>query len=598
MTQFPKKKNLPSSLFAEKIILAHIFLNPTSNVLIFEKLPLEAFYSDVNKLIYKISYLLYSKKKPINLITVSDELIELNLIEFIGGTETLFEISNQELMLEDLESYISILLDKYLRRSLFNTYWRINKLIYDQSYSIESILNILQKSISSISYSKPTLGLIPTSELLLETILELEKKTKQGGLSGVPSGFFDLDLLTGGFQTGDLIIIAGRPSMGKTALALNLAKNIGEMQIFPIAIFSLEMSRQQIMYRFIANESQISTIKLKSGKLNSKEWYRINKSISHLANMRIYIDDNLNNSLSEIKLKLIKLKNKSGNIGAIIIDYLQLMNETNSKETRSQELSKITRNLKILAKELQSPVIVLSQLSRNLESRYNKRPLLSDLRESGCISGKNKLYSINIDKFVTVESLNSIKKKHIFLSKKTKSLSLMTNYYKKIYRIGYKNIFKVKLFGDYRIELTSEHKLFTTKGWNKMNALKQNDSIAIFDKFNFTKTTLNKINKLTFTDIIFCIIKSIKYSSINLVYDLWFPYSKNFLCNSIIIHNSIEQDADVVLMLYREDYYAKQKKNHYISELILAKQRNGPTDSIKLIFDPKIVSFSNFVLFY
>ena len=142
MTQFPKKKNLPSSLFAEKIILAHIFLNPTSNVLIFEKLPLEAFYSDVNKLIYKISYLLYSKKKPINLITVSDELIELNLIEFIGGTETLFEISNQELMLEDLESYISILLDKYLRRSLFNTYWRINKLIYDQSYSIESILNI------------------------------------------------------------------------------------------------------------------------------------------------------------------------------------------------------------------------------------------------------------------------------------------------------------------------------------------------------------------------------------------------------------------------------------------------------------------------
>jgi replicative DNA helicase len=391
MTQFPKKKNLPSSLFAEKIILAHIFLNPTSNVLIFEKLPLEAFYSDVNKLIYKISYLLYSKKKPINLITVSDELIELNLIEFIGGTETLFEISNQELMLEDLESYISILLDKYLRRSLFNTYWRINKLIYDQSYSIESILNILQKSISSISYSKPTLGLIPTSELLLETILELEKKTKQGGLSGVPSGFFDLDLLTGGFQKGDLIIIAGRPSMGKTALALNLAKNIGEMQIFPIAIFSLEMSRQQIMYRFIANESQISTIKLKSGKLNSKEWYRINKSISHLANMRIYIDDNLNNSLSEIKLKLIKLKNKSGNIGAIIIDYLQLMNETNSKETRSQELSKITRNLKILAKELQSPVIVLSQLSRNLESRYNKRPLLSDLRESGCISGKNKL---------------------------------------------------------------------------------------------------------------------------------------------------------------------------------------------------------------
>lgn len=597
MNQFPETKNPPNNIFAETIILGHIFLNPTSNILIFEKLPLEAFYSDVNKLIYKISYLLYLKKKPINLITVSDELLSLNLLEFIGGTETLFQISNQELILEDLEIYISLLVDKYLRRSLFNTYSKINKLIYDQSYSIEFIIDTLQKSISSIPYSKPTLGLVPTSELLLETLVELEKKTKQGGSSGVASGFFDLDLLTGGFQKGDLIILAGRPSMGKTAFALNMAKNIAENQVFPVAIFSLEMSRQQIIYRFIANESQISTTKLKSGKINSKEWYRINTSISHLANLRIYIDDNLNNSLSEIKLKLVKLKHKNGNIGAIIIDYLQLIHETSSKETRNQELSKITRNLKIIAKELESPVVVLSQLSRNLESRYNKRPLLSDLRESGCISGNNKLYSITQDKFITVKSFNSRQKKHIFLSKRTNSLSLITNYSKKIYITGHKNLFRANLFGGYRIELTAEHKLFTIKGWNKMSVLKENDNIGLFDKFNFTKIFLNKITKLTFTDPIFCIVKSIKYQCSNLVYDLWFPYTKNFLCNNLIIHNSIEQDADIVLMLYREDYYGKQKKNNHISELILAKQRNGPTDSIKLIFDPKIVSFSNFVLF-
>jgi replicative DNA helicase len=386
--------------------------------------------------------------------------------------------------------------------------------------------------------------------------------------------------------------------MGKTALALNLAKNIAENQIFPVAIFSLEMSRQQIIYRFIASESQISSNKLKSGKINSKEWYRINRAISYLASMRIYIDDNLNNSLTEIKLKLMKLKNKTGNIGAIIIDYLQLLTDTSSKETRTQELSKITRNLKIVAKEIDSPLIVLSQLSRNLESRYNKRPLLSDLRESGCVSGTNKLYSVIEDKFFTVKTFHSMKRQQMFLTKRLKSLTLIGAYSKKILRTGVKNLFKITIFGEYDIELTAKHKLFTARGWNNVNVLKEHDAIAIFDKFNFTKSFLNKFNKLIFTDTIFCIIKSIKYLHTSLVYDLWFPSTKNFICNNIIVHNSIEQDADLVLMLYREDYYGKQKKNICVSELIIAKQRNGPIDSINLIFDPKIVGFSSVISFY
>jgi replicative DNA helicase len=598
MIQFPEKKSPPNNLFAEKIVLGYLFVAPASNVIIFEKLPLEAFYCDINKLIYKTAYYLYFKKKPINIITLSDELLSLNLLDSIGGNEILFQISNQELILEDLEIYISLLVDKYFRRHLYNTCSKINKIIYDQSYSIESVVDNLQKSVSIISQSKPTVGLLPTSELLLETLINLEKNTKQGGLSGTPSGFFDLDALTGGFQKGDLIIIAGRPSMGKTALALNLAKNISENQIFPVAVFSLEMSRQQIIYRLIATESQISSIKLKSGKITSKEWYRINKAISYLAKMRIYIDDNLNNSLSQIKLKLVKLKNKSGNIGAIVIDYLQLLTETSSKETRNQELSKITRNLKIIAKELQSPLIVLSQLSRNLESRYNKRPLLSDLRESGCISGNNKLYSIIHDAFFRIKLLNSLEKKHMFLSKRINSLFLITNYYKKILITGHKNLYKIKIFGEYEVELTPEHKLFTIKGWSKANSLHQDDTVAILDKFNFTKPTIKKISKIIFSDTIFCIIKSIRYRYKSIVYDLWFPSTKNFLCNNIFVHNSIEQDADLVLMLYREEYYGKSKKNIHISELILAKQRNGPTDSIKLVFDPRIVGFSNSIRFH
>ena len=597
MTFLLEKKTPPNNLDAERIILAHLLVNPSSSILIFEKLPLDAFYSDIHKIMYKIAYSLYSKNAPINFITISDSLMASNLLEFIGGNSFLFQISNQEIILEDLEIYISLLFDKYIRRTIFNLCQKISKMAYDQSCSIEFLIDESRKLVSSITDNKGDMGLLTTSEVLLETFIQLEKTTKHGGISGIGSGFFDLDSLTGGFQKGDLIILAGRPSMGKTTLALNLAKNISELQTFPVVIFSLEMSRQQIIYRFIASEAQINSTKLKSGKLNSNEWYFINKSISYLANLKIYLDDSLNNSLSDIRLKLIKLKSKSKYIGAIIIDYLQLLTEKNHKETRTQELSKITRSLKLMSKELDSPIIVLSQLSRNLESRNDKRPLLSDLRESGCLSGDNKVYSLNLDTFLTIKFLHLKQNKHSILSKTINSLSLIKNYFKKTIVTGYKSFFKIRTAGNYQLELSSDHKVFTMNGWIKVRNLSQNNCIAVFDHYNFAKICTQKYKKLILGDIIFCLIHSIKYKSTDFVYDIWFPYTKNFICNNVLIHNSIEQDADLVLMIYREDYYSQLRKNANVSELIIAKQRNGPTDSIKLIFDPKIVSFSN-VVFY
>jgi len=487
MTESKEKKIPPHNVFAEKVILGHLLLNPNSNIFIFEKLPLDAFYSDINKIIYKTIYSLYSRGEPLNFITLSDELTTLHLLEFIGGSDFLFEISNQEILLEDLEKYIALILDKYLRRTIFTACNKICKIAYDQSYSIDSVIEQNQKMLSSFSSNKNKLGLLTTSEVLLETFIQLEKKTKQGESSGIQTGFFDLDFLTGGLQKGDLIILAGRPSMGKTALALNLAKNMSEVQNFPIVIFSLEMSREQLIYRFIASEAQISSNRLKSGKISSKEWYSITKAISYLSNLRIYLDDTLTNSLKEIKVKLLKLKLKSNQIGAIIIDYLQLLTESSYKETRSQELSKITRNLKIIAKELNSPVIVLSQLSRNLESRYNKKPMLSDLRESGCLSGKNRLYSVKHDKFVKIKCSNYVQNKYTILSKTINSIETTKNYCKKIIITGYKNLFKLLIFGKYEIKLTAEHKIFTINGWIKIKLLTTKDCIAIIDTYNFSK---------------------------------------------------------------------------------------------------------------
>ena len=217
-----------------------------------------------------------------------------------------------------------------------------------------------------VTQKKPNLGLLPASEVLLETFLDLERRSKEGQLIGVPSGFFDLDLLTQGFQKSDLIIIAGRPSMGKTAFALNIARNVADLQSFPVVIFSLEMSRNQIIYRFLSNESGVNNSKLRSGAINANEWRLVSKAINSLSDLSIYLDDKSDITISDIRTKLANLKSRFSNLGLIIIDYLQLISDTKAKDSRVQELSRITRNLKLLAKEFNVPIIVLSQLSRNV----------------------------------------------------------------------------------------------------------------------------------------------------------------------------------------------------------------------------------------
>ena len=198
------------------------------------------------------------------------------------------------------------------------------------------------------------------------------------GVVGVPTGLKDIDDRLGGLHKSDLVIIAGRPSMGKTAFALNIARNVADLQSFPVVIFSLEMSRNQIIYRFLSNESGVNNSKLRSGAINANEWRLVSKAINSLSDLSIYLDDKSDITISDIRTKLANLKSRFSNLGLIIIDYLQLISDTKAKDSRVQELSRITRNLKLLAKEFNVPIIVLSQLSRNVESRTNKRPLLSD----------------------------------------------------------------------------------------------------------------------------------------------------------------------------------------------------------------------------
>jgi len=590
--------SLPNSKIAEQVILAHILLNKQETDIIFNRISSDMFYSNDYKIIYQIICDLRENNIQVNFDTVYNSLDTTNNKQTNNDNylPILTELVNQSGRSGELESYLILLLDKYLRRRLILSIQKISELAYDNSLSLENIFDQAEHLLFDVTQKKPNLGLLPASEVLLETFLDLERRSKEGQLIGVPSGFFDLDLLTQGFQKSDLIIIAGRPSMGKTAFALNIARNVADLQSFPVVIFSLEMSRNQIIYRFLSNESGVNNSKLRSGAINANEWRLVSKAINSLSDLSIYLDDKSDITISDIRTKLANLKSRFSNLGLIIIDYLQLISDTKAKDSRVQELSRITRNLKLLAKEFNVPIIVLSQLSRNVESRTNKRPLLSDLRESGCFAKSTKLYD-SFQKTRTASLMfRSNKKVDLLVGIKDlrkKILPIPSNV-KSLFSTGYHLMYTIIAFGHYEIKLTKKHKILTQYGWKRIEFLSQLDLISIVDKHNFlwVKSIFSYIKMFSF--FTFLQINKIAPGSQEIVYDCWLPFTNNFLANGYVLHNSIEQDADLVLMIYRDQYYSNDNNNG-ITDIIIAKHRNGPVGTVNLLFDSDTASFGSII---
>jgi replicative DNA helicase len=588
---------LPHNLLAEKNILAELLLNKVKSDLIFTRLTTEMFYLKEHQIIYSIGYCLYIECIEININTISDRLGNEKILNDTDNISFLLDIINFIVPFGDLESYIVLVIDKYLRRQLVFTLVTISDLALNSSISLENLFDETEKRLLSITQKKPNLGLVPASEVLLESFMDLEQRAEKGGFLGTPSGFFDLDNITQGLQKSDLVIIAGRPSMGKTAFALNISRNVADLQAHPITIFSLEMSRQQIVYRFLSNESQVINSKLRSGIINTEEWQSVNQAINILSGFKIYLDDTPNISVREIKSKLERLKAKNKDIGLVVIDYLQLLSDVDSKDSRVNELSKITRNLKILARQINAPVLVLSQLSRNVESRTNKRPILSDLRESGCVSSYSRIYLSKFNREIFILNLSSIPYNSI-LSFSILDLFSKNTFKKRLFTTGIKNVYEVCLYQKIKLNLTSNHKILTNIGWTKLFQIFSFHLVCALDRKNFLKFPIldfqhsKRINPDSFLIGFFylCIVKQSK------VYDLWVPTFGNFVVNNCVLHNSIEQDADVVLMLYREDYYNPMKTITSVADVIIAKHRNGPVGTIHLSFDSNSASFGNLII--
>ena len=380
------EKYLPHNFLAEKIILGSLLISSEAVETVLRTVKIETFYFKNHQELYKAIIQMYNSKLPIDIITLNSFLQDNGLLEKIGGIKVLMELLNHVPNLIYLEEYVRLIHDKFLRRSLIKLGYKTINSAYITNIPLETLLNDVELEIFNLTSEIKTQSVSSSAELLSSVFLELKKKSLKPALPGLASGFYDLDSFTQGFQKSDLIIIAGRPSMGKTALSLNIGLNIIKKSNLPILFFSLEMSKEQLIYRLLTNETNISSMRLKTGNLYKTDWLKINKTIRNLSSLPLFIDDTSNLSIQDIKSKIKKIIFEQTQVGLIIIDYLQLMQYSKLKlENRTQELSQITRSLKNIAREFKVPVIALSQLSRNVESRTNKRPLLSDLRESGSI---------------------------------------------------------------------------------------------------------------------------------------------------------------------------------------------------------------------
>lgn len=376
----------PHDLDAEQAVIGSMLTDADAVASSIEVLKPEDFYRADNRIIYEAMFNLYNRSEPIDIITVKAELESMGRFEQVGGLEYLAGLPDKVPTTANVQKYINIVEEKSKLRDLIKTANDIIELGYDPTEDVDDIMENVEKKVFNLTQGKNQKGYSAIKDVLVDSFTQLEELyNRKQHITGVPTGFADLDYKTAGLHGSELILIAARPAMGKSAFALNIAANAALNANIPVAIFSLEMSKEQMVNRILCSEAMVDSNKVRTGKLEDEDWAKLASKIGPLSETGIFIDDTPGISITEIRAKCRKLKLEK-NIGLVVIDYLQLIQGSNRRNgSREQEIAEISRSLKILAKELNVPVIALSQLSRAVEQRPDHKPMMSDLRESGSI---------------------------------------------------------------------------------------------------------------------------------------------------------------------------------------------------------------------
>jgi replicative DNA helicase len=385
MAEISKELVPPQNLEAEMAVLGSMIIDENAIGVAVESLNKNSFYKDSHGKIFEVIVSLFNNNKAVDLITLTDELKRAALLDEIGGVSFLTELANSVPTAANISHYVNIVKEKSILRTLINNSTKIINSCYSSEGNISEVVDDAERLIFEVSDNRPRGSFLHLKEVIKDSIETIDKLyQKKAHVTGIPTGFRDFDLKTAGLQPSDLIVVAGRPSMGKSALALSIAEYAGIVAKVPLAIFSLEMSKEQLVQRMLCSHARVDANKVRTGYLAVSDWPRLTAAAGKLSETAIFVDDTPAISVMELRAKARRLK-ASQDIQLIILDYLQLMRGSGFTESRQQEISDISRSLKALARELNVPVLAISQLSRAVEARQDHRPQLSDLRESGAI---------------------------------------------------------------------------------------------------------------------------------------------------------------------------------------------------------------------
>ena len=384
-TEISLEKIPPQNLEAEMAVLGSMLLDEDAMSTAFEILDRDSFYKDAHRKIFESILSLYNSNKAVDLITLTNELKKNGTLDEIGGVSFLTALVNAVPTAANISHYVAIVREKSILRTLINNATKIVSLCYESEGNIDEVVDSAERFVFEVSDRKAQGSYIHLKEVVKDSIETIDKLyQKKAHVTGIPTGYIDFDIKTAGLQASDLIVIAGRPSMGKSAFAIGIAEYVGVTEKIPLAIFSLEMSKEQLVQRMLCSHAKVDAHKVRTGYLSTSDWPRLTAAAGKLSEAPIFIDDAPAISVMELRAKARRMKAHQ-DIKLIILDYMQLMRGSAKIENRQQEISEISRSLKALARELSVPVIAISQLSRAVESRTDHRPQLSDLRESGAI---------------------------------------------------------------------------------------------------------------------------------------------------------------------------------------------------------------------
>jgi replicative DNA helicase len=705
----------PHNLDAEKSLLGAMLLSRDAIAAAMETCSADDFYKPAHAHIFDAVANLYNQGEPADPVTVADELSRAGLLEPAGGLPALVALQAETPATTNAARYARIIEEHALLRRLIGVAGEIAEMGYGMPEDVTETLDRAESLVFNVAERRVTDTLKQLNDLLYASMDRLAALYERGeSITGVPTGYFDLDERLYGLQPSSLYIVGARPAMGKSAFALGIAANAAVEARIPTLLFSLEMGSDEITSRLLVAEARVDAGRMRNGKLIESDWQKVSQAVARLGDAPLFIDDNPNTTVMEIRAKARRLKARQGGLGLIIVDYLQLMSGGTTSENRQLEVSAISRGLKILARELDVPVVALSQLSRQLEQRADKRPMLADLRESGCMPASTPLLLAD-GTMVTLGELVLSQERPLVWSLDEETLEMVPRRLTAAFPSEVKPVFRIRLESGLELEATANHKFFTRDGWWRLDQLSVGDRLAacpafmagrawnsvedrslvgaaaggsavlslvgahaggsavralvgaaaggsavraaahaggsavraaahaggsavrvaahaggpdiVRDKWSYSALIAHNdspggaavpgppgapgvpgppsgagvpgspsapgVPGPPSPEVAWDRIVEITPAGVQPTFDATIDDTHNFVANGVVAHNSLEQDADVVMFLYRDEMYNAESTDRGTAEVIVAKHRNGPTGKVQLAFLEHYTKFVN-----